>query len=148
MRLRSREPLVDLEVRNPVHRTSYRVLFPEYPGRDAAFCSCTDFARRGLGTCKHVEAAWSWLQSAAKLPEAPLPLPERRAALELWREVDRRLGELGRAPIPTIREVERPGELLFEPVGVPASVPRKTGGASGRARADRSASTTSSRARA
>ncbi|MCI4339848.1 MAG: hypothetical protein L3J73_01075, partial [Thermoplasmata archaeon] len=48
---------VRLEVRNPVPGTRYDVLLPAFPDRSGGFCTCTDFARRGIGTCKHLEAA-------------------------------------------------------------------------------------------
>ena len=115
VRLRSREPFTDLEVRNPVHRTAYRVLFPEYPQRDGALCTCTDFARRGLGTCKHVEAAWEWLSTASPGPAPTVPARDRTAAGELWGEIDRRLDPLTRADPSGIRDVEEAGSVLFEP---------------------------------
>jgi len=147
VRLRAREPFVDLEVRNPIHRTSYRVLFPEYPGRDSAFCSCTDFARRGLGTCKHVEAAWSWLQGLAELPEVPPAPSRRRPAGELWKEVDRRLGERARSEPERIRDVEDAGALLFEEPAGPEKAVREGGETVGRPRTGRPPTSTTSRAR-
>lgn len=36
---------------------SYRVVVPAFPDRDGVQCSCPDFMTRGLGTCKHTEAA-------------------------------------------------------------------------------------------
>jgi hypothetical protein len=106
------EPFVELEVRNPRHRTRYRVLFPEPPGREGALCTCTDFARRGLGTCKHVEAAWDWLDGRSGLPNPPGRGPETPAA-PIWAEVDERLRRLGRE-VEDIRELERVGSALFE----------------------------------
>jgi hypothetical protein len=115
VRVRAREPFLDLEVRNPIHRTSYRVLFPEYPGRESAICTCTDFARRGLGTCKHVEAAWSWLRELSELPDLPTEATAGRAGPELWKEVDRRVEGLRRRPEALgIRDVEGAGAVLFE----------------------------------
>ena len=147
MRLRSRVPFLDLEVRNPVHRTSYRVFFPEYPERDSAFCGCTDFARRGLGTCKHVEAAWDWLRAQPSLPEVVEGSIGPPAA-DVWQEVDRRLEELGRSSPRVIREVERAGAPLFEPSQEPAA-PKKGEAEEkvGRPRSSRPRSTSTSRAR-
>ena len=147
VRLGSREPVLDLEVRNPIHRTSYRVLFPEYPGRGAAFCSCTDFARRGLGTCKHVEAAWLWLEATPELPEAARPSAPGPPVGELWKEIDRSLGALERSPPARIRDVERAGAVLFEQRPVPEAPVRTKGEGVGRGRAGRPPTTTTSRAR-
>ncbi|MGA7860825.1 MAG: hypothetical protein WCB19_03090, partial [Thermoplasmata archaeon] len=57
------QPFWVLAVRNPVHHTHYQVFLPEYPSGEARFCSCVDFSRKGIGTCKHVEAATAWLES-------------------------------------------------------------------------------------
>jgi len=113
VRVRYGAPVLELEVRNPVHRTRYRVFFPAYPARDAGLCTCTDFARRGLGTCKHLEAAWEWLARQPALPDAPRR-PEAGAD-ELWAAVDRGLGTLARSPPAEIRELERAGRALIEP---------------------------------
>lgn len=117
VRLRARGLPVDLEVRNPVHRTRYRVLFPEYPDRGSALCTCTDFARRGLGTCKHVEAGWSWLEAHRDLlaPGGQVPSAANRSLGELWKEVERRVGTASRVHPKSIRDVEAPGELLWDP---------------------------------
>lgn len=103
-----------LDVRNPLHGTEYRVLLPEFPRPDSALCTCTDFARRGLGTCKHIEAAFAWLSShpeasALGRPEAPGP-----SARGLWKEIDRRLGARADARVPLSLALRRPGAALFE----------------------------------
>ncbi len=108
------EPYPRLEVRNPLHRTQYLVLFPLYPSEAPAFCTCTDFARRGLGTCKHIVAAYRWLGSAeppAASAPRPAPVEEREA---LWPEVDRRAAELADADREDVRRVAWPGAVLFE----------------------------------
>jgi len=115
VRLRAREPFVDLDVRNPIHRTSYRVVFPEYPRRDSALCTCTDFARRGLGTCKHVEAAWGWLHDAQEGSTAVVAGPTPVRTDGLWPGIERQLQRLTRSPPTEIREVEAAGELLYAP---------------------------------
>jgi hypothetical protein len=148
VRLRSREPVVDLEVRNPIHRTSYRVLFPEFPLRDSALCTCTDFARRGLGTCKHLEAGWSWLQELPELPEAPVAAPTDRPPGELWKEIDRRLDRLGRSAPARIREVEKAGAPLYEQGTFPEDEEREGGEKVGRPGTGRPPPRTTSRARA
>ena len=147
VRLRSREPVVDLEVRNPIHRTSYRVLFPEFPLRDSALCTCTDFARRGLGTCKHLEAGWSWLQGLPELPEAPAVAKTDRPTSELWKEIDRRLDRLGRSAPSRIRDVEEAGVPLYEPGSVPTAEEREGGERVRRSGSGRPSPRTTSRAR-
>lgn len=99
-----------VEVRNPAHGTRYDVLFPGFPQRDGAFCSCTDFARRGIGTCKHVEAAWRWLEER---PEAALATPAPFDGGPLWEEIDRRHAHpSSERPIPL--RIRRPGAVLIE----------------------------------
>lgn len=117
VRLRTDRPYPILEVRNPMHRTAYLVMLPEFPSRESALCTCQDFARRGLGTCKHLEAGFRWLRER---PDARPLLPPRRGRPRLdavWREVERRQ----RAPVdpkePESSRLRRPGEALFEAVG-------------------------------
>jgi len=88
VRLRRRRPFVVLEVRNPLHRTVHEVLLPEFPSRESALCTCTDFARRGLGTCKHIEAGLRWLgeRPGAEPIEAAPRLGSR--ASRIWRRAD------------------------------------------------------------
>ncbi len=81
-------PYPRLEVRNPVHGTHYLVLLPTYPDRSVALCTCTDFARAGLGTCKHVEASVRWLELHPEAVPDPSPLPEGMGA-PIWEEIDR-----------------------------------------------------------
>jgi len=134
VRVRYREPVLELEVRNPVHKTRYRVFFPEYPARDAGLCTCTDFARRGLGTCKHLEAAWEWLARQGALPEAP-PRPGGSAPVDvLWTAVDRGVGTLARSPPAEIREVERAGRALIAPEIEEKKAEEKVGRGAARAR--------------
>lgn len=91
VRLRSSRPYPLLEVRNPLHGTAYYVMLPEFPARASALCTCTDFARRGLGTCKHIEAGYRWLSGHPDArPLRPAP-PDRTQASRVWREVERRL---------------------------------------------------------
>ncbi len=135
-----RGPVVEVEVRNPIHRTRYRVFFPEFPGRGSALCTCTDFARRALGTCKHIEAAWSWIPSAPDGP--PPPMPAERLGAGVWEEADRRLAELLTTPPERIRDVERAGEVLFEP-----RPEKETGEEVGSARRRDGSTTTTSRGR-
>ena len=114
VRLRRRETYPILEVRNPLHGTAYWVLLPEFPSADSALCTCTDFARRDLGTCKHIEAGHRWLSDH---PDAPPLLPPSRSGLRgpaLWKEIDRRReAERTRAPLGG-RALRRIGAVLFD----------------------------------
>lgn len=101
-----------LDVRNPMHDTHYLVMLPEYPDRASALCTCTDFARRGLGTCKHVEAALRWLHFHPKDALAGPPGPERSSAL--WSEIDRRLRAEPSDPAPIALRLRAPGAVLYE----------------------------------
>jgi len=115
VRLRTAEVYPILEVRNPLHGTVYLVLLPEFPSGEAVFCTCTDFARRGLGTCKHIEAGRRWL---ADHPGAAPLVPPGLAARPrpgVWKEIDRRLAALSNDPRPESLRYRRPGRALFEP---------------------------------
>jgi hypothetical protein len=105
------QPFWVLAVRNPVHHTHYQVCLPEYPSQEARFCSCVDFSRRGIGTCKHVEAATAWLEAH---PELPPPSATRPGAARLWRAIDtaRDASEGSRRPAPI--RLREPGRVLFE----------------------------------
>jgi len=99
-------------------------MLPEYPTESSALCTCSDFARRGLGGCKHISAAHSWL--ARHSEESPAPDPAGPARVDgVWREVDRlRLGQ-GQAEDAPPRELARPGSALFDrpPWGRPGRPP-------------------------
>ncbi len=116
VRLRSRQPYPLLEVRNPLHGTGYLVMLPEFPGRDVALCTCTDFARRGLGTCKHIEAAVRWLGEHADAKPSRAAAPSPVPATAIWRRIDQRLGSSGRASGPAAQRWRRAGATLFEGV--------------------------------
>ena len=114
VRIRSSQPYPLLEVRNPIHGTGYLVMLPEYPQRSSALCTCTDFARRGLGTCKHIEAGFRWLTDH---PEAPPLRPgggDDSKTAGVWKRVDQRIAGTGRDPGPTSRRWRRAGSALFE----------------------------------
>ena len=100
-----------LEVRNPVHHTRYRVLLPEYPGEGGEICSCPDFARRGIGTCKHVEAASAWLTARRDLAR---PSFRARGAGSLWKALDRARIAAARSERPPAVRLREPGRLLFD----------------------------------
>jgi hypothetical protein len=112
VRLERRDPFPLLEVRNPLHRTSYRVMLPTFPDRSVALCTCTDFARRGLGTCKHIEAAGRWLERHREAPPQRASPPFDGEGV--WQELDRRLDDLPGASGPVSRTWRRPGAVLVE----------------------------------
>jgi len=113
VRLRTAEVYPILEVRNPLHGTVYLVLLPEFPSRESVFCSCTDFARRGLGTCKHIEAGHRWLVDHPGTTPLVPPGLASRPRLGVWKEIDRRLAALPTDPGPESRRYRRPGQALF-----------------------------------
>jgi hypothetical protein len=113
VRLRTRDPYPILEVRNPLHGTLYLVLLPEHPERTSSLCTCTDFARRGLGTCKHLEAGVRWLRAH----EDTTPLQSVRSgprSAPVWKEIDRRLASAPGTAGPESLRIRRPGAALFE----------------------------------
>jgi hypothetical protein len=112
VRLERREPFPLLEVRNPLHRTEYRVMLPLFPDRTVALCTCTDFARRGLGTCKHIEAAGRWLERHREATPLRATAPFDRDGV--WTDIDRRLDAVHSQDAPASRAWRRPGALLFE----------------------------------
>ena len=87
------DPGVILRVRNPLHGTQYRLYLPAYPRLDVALCTCPDFARRGLGTCKHLEGAARWIAEHPRLDPVPRSTGERPG--ELWARIDRRREAVG-----------------------------------------------------
>jgi hypothetical protein len=98
-----------VEVRNPSRGTRYTVVLPSFPAREGGFCTCTDFARRGLGTCKHLEAAWIWTGEHA--PEANSPRPPAPVGRG-WAEIDRRTRGTGKGPLTPIT-LRLPGAALL-----------------------------------
>jgi len=111
VRLERRAPFAVLEVRNPLHRTDYRVMLPLFPDRSVALCTCTDFARRDLGTCKHVEAAVHWRSSHPESRPVDPPRPSPDAGL-VWAEVDLRARDPGDGP--TAQRIRAPGRALID----------------------------------
>ena len=107
----SGQPFWVLVVRNPVHRTHYQVCLPEYPSGEARFCSCPDFARRGIGTCKHVEAATAWLASH---PEVGRPATARRGVADTWRAIDAAQRAASSDDRPASLRLRASGRVLFE----------------------------------
>ena len=71
-------------------------------------CVCVDFARRDLGTCKHLEAAWIWLSDHPQ----PLPVRPDQGSRSLWMKVERTSpsGQTG-------ADLRKRGEVLYLAVG-------------------------------
>ncbi|MCI4373788.1 MAG: hypothetical protein L3K02_09150 [Thermoplasmata archaeon] len=115
--LLAREPFPLLEVRNPLHRTLYRVMIPAFPDRTVALCTCSDFARRGLGTCKHIEAGGRWME---RHPSAPptFPGPAFDPA-PVWAEIDRKIDAPSRPATPESLRWRAAGATLYERAGPP-----------------------------
>ncbi len=111
VRLRSVHPYALLEVRNPLHGTSYLVMLPGFPRSGVALCTCTDFARRGLGTCKHIEAATRWYSDHADA--RPLLTRPRTDPAKIWAEVDLRARSSEREGS-LLRQLRRVGAALYE----------------------------------
>lgn len=117
------QPFWVLAVRNPVHHTQYHVFLPDYPSGEAQFCSCVDFARKGIGTCKHVEAAIAWLETH---PELPPPMHRSRGAATLWYAIDAAEKATDASPLPAPVRLRIPGRVLFDRGGRGASrTPKK-----------------------
>ena len=111
VRLRRRLPFTVLEVRNPIRKTMYLVLLPEFPSGSSALCMCPDFARRGLGTCKHVEAGMRWLgdhPGAAPSDEPATPLGSAP-----WRAIDAQMTAAIRGSGPDSLRWRRAGAVLL-----------------------------------
>lgn len=114
VQLRTAEPYPLLEVRNPIRRTAYLVMLPEYPSRSSALCTCTDFARRGLGTCKHIEAGLRWLSEHPDAPPLRPGADDAARTARLWKKLDLRAGAASKDPAPPSRRWRRAGATLFE----------------------------------
>jgi hypothetical protein len=116
LKLTARRPFVRVEVANPLHHSVYEVLLPTWPDPAVALCTCTDFARRGLGTCKHVEAARRFLE---RHPTAPIegPVPPASDGTAAWAEIDRRLADPVRPGTPESLAWRRAGAVLYERPG-------------------------------
>ncbi|MCI4338222.1 MAG: hypothetical protein L3J72_02835 [Thermoplasmata archaeon] len=88
-------PFIALRVSNPTRATRYLVLWPAHPSPEAMSCDCADYAHRGLGTCKHIEAARLWAgehpSEIATSGVDPAPPPD-------WTELDRRFERRSSAP--------------------------------------------------
>ena len=107
--VRETSPVPHLRVRNPLHGTQYDLYFPGYPSLEGGLCTCPDFARRGLGTCKHLEAVRLWALEHPDLE--PKPRPPGPPAGRLWAEVDRRRSAARGTDGRTLRGV---GAVLYD----------------------------------
>lgn len=110
--------VVVLRVRNPLHGTQYLLYLPAYPSREWALCTCPDFARRGLGTCKHLEGAARWID-AHPLADFPAPAPGG-ATPSLWPEIDRRRAATSVRPLDG-RALRAIGAALFDVGSTPTA---------------------------
>jgi hypothetical protein len=98
-----------LEVRNPRRHSHYTLYVPAYPDRTGAYCGCVDFARRDLGTCKHIEAAWLWLSDHPEEARAP---EEPSGPASLWGAIEKRVRH-PRKELPPSGQIRYAGELLL-----------------------------------
>ncbi len=121
------QPFWVLAVRNTVHHTHYQVFLPEYPSGEARFCSCVDFSRKGIGTCKHVEAATAWLESH---PDVTRPAASRQGVASVWRAIDTGPEGAGAAHRRN-RFAYAPGRVLFEKRAAPRRGAQEGGGGKG-----------------
>lgn len=100
------------EVRNPARATQYTVVAPMFPGREHAMCTCTDFSRRALGTCKHIESVWLWTEEHPGEPTIELPEPTGNR----WAEIDRAIAAtLSDRSGPVAIRYRGPGKWLTSP---------------------------------
>jgi hypothetical protein len=100
----------EFEVRNPRHATRYAVFLPEFPGKSGALCNCTDFGRRGLGTCKHIESVLLWMSenSGSGHPQ-PAPFDGRASWAHIDAAIERLVGDALVDPL----SVRTPGFALI-----------------------------------
>jgi hypothetical protein len=86
---------------------TYHVLLPSFPSREGAQCSCPDFLRRGLGTCKHMEAVLAY----AAINPPPAPKASSSSETVSWAELE---GEYGDAVRELLKRDLPPEELAKE----------------------------------
>ena len=96
-----------------MHGTVYLVMLPEFPARTGALCTCTDFARRGLGTCKHIEAGVRWLAEHPDAPPMRPRVPDDARAAAAWKRIDARFASARRGGSDA-RRARQIGAALFE----------------------------------
>jgi hypothetical protein len=89
-------------------------MLPEYPARSGALCTCTDFARRGLGTCKHIEAGFRWLSDHPDAPGLRPVIGDGTQTAGVWKKIDQRLAPVGKDLASPSRRWRRGGAILYE----------------------------------
>jgi len=128
VRERVDRPYRTFEVRNPLHETHYRVLLPGGTP-PLLLCPCADFGRRGLGTCKHVEAVRAYLASGVP------PLPRRAPSATLdetgWRRIEAALAAIGPLPLTDLRPLVAVGRAAMSLGGAPGPKGPVRGGRNG-----------------
>ncbi|MCI4336924.1 MAG: hypothetical protein L3K17_07000 [Thermoplasmata archaeon] len=97
-------------VRNPLHGTRYRAYLPALPDLESAMCTCQDFARRGLSTCKHLEAIRLWL---VERPVPAIPPTGGADVSRVWATVDRGRRARRTGPV-TARSMRSEGRVLID----------------------------------
>ncbi|MCI4346648.1 MAG: hypothetical protein L3K07_07875 [Thermoplasmata archaeon] len=103
-------PFLAFRVSNPLRGTRYTVHWPAHPAPSPLSCDCADYAHRGLGVCKHIEAVRLWAKEHPDELEVVASPGDRIAATALWQEIDRRgASQSARAYGPaSLRWAERP----------------------------------------
>jgi hypothetical protein len=104
-------PYRSFEVRNPVHRTRYRVLSPGNP--PVLLCPCPDFGRRDVGTCKHVEAVRAYRATHGE-EGTPRPPP---ATEPWWERIEREVRAYSAGDLHDLRPLWAAGRILTEGPG-------------------------------
>lgn len=66
---------------------TYSVIIPAFPDREGVQCSCPDFMTRGLGTCKHSEAALAYA-ALHPPPKTSVPRPSSGPAVLAWETIE------------------------------------------------------------
>ncbi|MCI4322606.1 MAG: hypothetical protein L3K03_01040 [Thermoplasmata archaeon] len=107
-------PLVAFEAVNRARGSRYPVYLPAAPSLEGGMCTCEDFARRGRGTCKHLEAVGLYVADHPEegAPRAVPPVPG------VWDEIDARLAALGTDLRPWSARLRWVGRALIDPLPV------------------------------
>jgi hypothetical protein len=105
-------PFAAFEAVNRSRGSRYPVYLPAAPSLEGAMCTCEDFARRGRGVCKHIEAVAVYLRDAPP-PAAPDRTIERQRAADTWGAIDEGFAALPTGPAPTARQLRAIGRALL-----------------------------------
>jgi hypothetical protein len=113
VRRRPELPLVAFEAVNRARGSRYPVYLPAAPSLEGGMCTCEDFARRGRGTCKHLEAVATFL---SEHPDEGLavPLDESAEIRRRWQAIDARWVPRGGDPRPWPDRLRWVGRVLIE----------------------------------